>query len=67
MKSNGFLAALLWFATGSMHLHPQQAIWEIPMAQLCLLIRQRQLESDPQHAWTFSDEAFIEKLRKLGI
>lgn len=45
---------------------PAEAIWDVPMAQLVLLLRQKQLEDDPQHAWTFSDEAFVKKIKALG-
>ena len=55
------------FATVEMHLAPGQAIWRIPMSQLVLMVRQQQLVDDPHKAWTFSDEAFIAKLKRLGL
>ena len=55
------------FATVEMHLAPDQSIWRIPMSQLVLMVRQQQLVDDPRKAWTFSDEAFIAKLKRLGL
>lgn len=66
MKSNGFLAALFFFATSQLSLKPAEAIWDVPMAQLVLLLRQKQLEDCPDKAWTFSDEAFVMKVKALG-
>ena len=55
------------FATCEMHIAPGQAIWRIPMSQLVLMVRQQQLVDDPNKCWTFSDEAFIAKLKRLGL
>lgn len=55
------------FATCEMRLAPDQAVWRVPMSQLVLMVRQQQLVDDPKSCWTFSDEAFIAKLKRLGL
>lgn len=37
------------------------------MAQLALLVRQKDLVDDPKRCWTFSDEEFVMKLKRLGL
>lgn len=56
----------MYFAMNSLHLKPHETIWEIPMSQIMLMVRQAKLESDPKTAWSFSDEEFMERIKAAG-
>lgn len=56
----------MYFAMSNLHLKPHETIWEIPMSQIMLMVRQSRLEADPKTAWSFSDEEFMERIKAAG-
>lgn len=60
------LTALLYFGIELMHKDSRDIIWNVPMVHLLLLLRQKELVEDPKKAFTFADEEFISRIKKLG-
>lgn len=60
------LTALLYFGIELMHKDSRDIIWNVPMVHLLLLLRQKELIEDPKKAFTFADEEFISRIKKLG-
>ena len=67
MKSNGFIASLMLFGARDLHIGLRELVWDVPMSQLVLLVRQKQLQDDPEHAWSFAEEAAVERAVKAGL
>ena len=66
MKSNGFIASLMLFGTRDLHVSPRELIWDVPMSQIVLLMRQKRLEDDPESAWSFAEEEIVRKAVRAG-
>lgn len=60
------LTSLLYFGVEMMKKDTRDIIWNVPMIHLLLLLRQKELVENPQKAFTFADEEFIRRLKKMG-
>ena len=50
MTGNGWLISLLYLAVDEFNIPAHKAIWEMPMVQLMLLLRQHIYVNDKQHS-----------------
>ena len=60
------LLSLLYFGVEMTHKDTRDIIWNVPMVHLLLLLRQKELVENPSKAFTFADEEFISRIKKLG-